>query len=134
MGLLKGLLGSIPDNAFQKITAGKEWDLNQRFASVVVGGLKLAGVGFVSSIGAWSVSNGIYAVRRVLNPTIPVNNRKSVTLLLKSAVVYGSYLGTSANLRYQVHNGFLFNIFFFFPFRYHYNTVCTMESLISQND
>ncbi|THG22241.1 hypothetical protein TEA_022553 [Camellia sinensis var. sinensis] len=51
MEALKGLLGSIPDNAFQRNIAGKDWNVNHRVASVLFGGLKLAGVGFVSSIG-----------------------------------------------------------------------------------
>ncbi|PWA76760.1 heme-binding uptake, Tiki superfamily, ChaN, Protein RETICULATA-related protein [Artemisia annua] len=69
---LKGLLGSIPDNAFQKTLAGKDWNVGHRVASVVVGGIKLAGVGFISSIGAVAASNEF------------------------------GFLGTSANLRYQV--------------------------------
>nr|GEU64780.1 methyltransferase-like protein 13 [Tanacetum cinerariifolium] len=35
---LKGLLGSISDNAFKKILAGKDWKVGHRVASVVVGG------------------------------------------------------------------------------------------------
>jgi hypothetical protein len=69
---------------------------------VVVGGLKLFGVGFVSSIGTLSVSNGIWAIRKVLKPEIyqkPTNKRSPV---IKTALVYGSFLGLSANLRYQV--------------------------------
>ncbi|THG02552.1 hypothetical protein TEA_016732 [Camellia sinensis var. sinensis] len=51
MEALKGLLGSILDNAFQKNIAGNDWNVNHRVASVLFGGLKLAGVGFISSIG-----------------------------------------------------------------------------------
>ncbi|KAK1321922.1 hypothetical protein QJS10_CPA03g01037 [Acorus calamus] len=83
LDILKGFLGSIPDNAFQTNTVGRDWSLNQRIASVIIGGLKLAGVGFISSIGAVASSNA-------LSP------------MLKTAVVYGSFLGISANLRYQV--------------------------------
>lgn len=100
--LLKGLLGSIPDNAFQKNVVGKDWNLSHRFVSVLVGGLKLAGVGFISSIGAGVASDVLYFIRRTLRPALSVNSRRKRTPIFKSAVVYGSFLGTSANLRYQV--------------------------------
>ncbi|XXG44227.1 hypothetical protein AAC387_Pa01g4088 [Persea americana] len=100
--LLKGLLGSIPDNAFQMNNAGKDWNLNHRLASVLIGGLKLSGVGFISSIGAVAMSNLLYVVRRLLNPTLVVKERNKRSPIFKTAVVYGCFLGTSANLRYQV--------------------------------
>lgn len=99
---VKGLLGSIPDNAFQKNVIGREWNLNHRIASVLIGGFKLAGVGFVSSIGAVASSNILYGVRRLLNPSFAGMETNKRTPILKSALVYSSFLGTSANLRYQV--------------------------------
>ncbi|KAK4835892.1 hypothetical protein QYF36_015873 [Acer negundo] len=99
---LKGLLGSIPDNAFQKNLAGKDWNVSHRVASVLVGGLKLAGVGFISSIGAVASSNILYIVRRFLKPTLAASQRTKRSPILKTAVVYGCFLGTSANLRYQI--------------------------------
>ncbi|XP_009386860.3 protein RETICULATA-RELATED 5, chloroplastic isoform X1 [Musa acuminata AAA Group] len=100
--LLKGLLGSIPDNAFQKSIVGKDWNSIQRFASVIVGGLKLAGVGFISSIGAGIASDVLYFVRGTLKPALTVNSRRKRSPIFKSAIVYGCFLGTSANLRYQI--------------------------------
>ena len=35
---VRGLLGSLPDNAFQKGILGQNWDTNQRIASVLIGG------------------------------------------------------------------------------------------------
>ncbi|KAL2526702.1 Protein of unknown function (DUF399 and DUF3411) [Abeliophyllum distichum] len=102
MEALKGLLGSIPDNAFQKSLAGKDWNLNHRIASVLVGGLKLASVGFISSIGAVTSSNILYSVRKFLNSSIASKQRNKRSPILKTAIVYGGFLGTSANLRYQV--------------------------------
>ncbi|KAG6502456.1 protein RETICULATA-RELATED 5, chloroplastic-like [Zingiber officinale] len=99
--LLKDLLGSIPDNAFQKNVVGKDWNLSHRFASVFVGGLKLAGVGFISSIGAGVASDVLYLLRQSLRPALSVNKRKR-SPIYKSAIVYGCFLGTSANLRYQI--------------------------------
>uniref|UniRef100_M8CG66 Sorting nexin-4 n=1 Tax=Aegilops tauschii TaxID=37682 RepID=M8CG66_AEGTA len=99
--LVRGLLGSLPDNAFQKGIVGQNWDINQRFASVLVGGLKLAGVGFVSSIGAGVASDVLYAARRVLSPT-SIEAERPRAPIWKAASVYSGFLGTSANLRYQV--------------------------------
>ncbi|KAG0465111.1 hypothetical protein HPP92_019275 [Vanilla planifolia] len=102
LDLLKGFLGSFPDNAFQKSMAGKDWDANQRLASVIFGGLKLASVGFISSVGAVAASDVLYGIRRYLKSSLAIDNKRSRTPILKSAVIYGCFLGTSANLRYQV--------------------------------
>lgn len=99
--LLKGLFGTVPDNAFQKNLAGQNWNLTQRVASVFIGGLKLASVGFISSIGAVAASNVLYAIRRYLIPGLGGSNKRR-SPIFKTAVVYASFLGTSANLRYQV--------------------------------
>ncbi|XP_057804709.1 protein RETICULATA-RELATED 6, chloroplastic-like [Salvia miltiorrhiza] len=98
---LETLLGSIPDNAFQKNPVGRNWNFNHRIASVVFGGLKLAAVGFVSSIGAVASSNILYALRKLLNPTLAGMEGNKRSPILKSALVYCTFLGTSANLRYQ---------------------------------
>lgn len=75
IGAVKDLLGSIPDNAFQKSLVGKDWNVSHRVASVLVGGLKLAGVGFISSIGAVASSNILYAVRKALNQPLLLSKR-----------------------------------------------------------
>ncbi|XP_043700722.1 protein RETICULATA-RELATED 5, chloroplastic-like [Telopea speciosissima] len=102
MDVLKSLLGSVPDNAFQMNTAGKDWNLSHRVASVLIGGLKLSGVGFVSSIGAVAFSNLLYAIRRAMNPALEISQKNKRSPIFKTAIVYGGFLGTSANLRYQV--------------------------------
>lgn len=99
---LKGLLGSIPDNAFQKNVVGRDWNVTHRVASVLVGGLKLAGVGFISSIGAVASSNVLFSVRKLLNPALVTDLKNRRSPILKTAVVYSSFLGVSANLRYQI--------------------------------
>ncbi|XP_061375100.1 protein RETICULATA-RELATED 5, chloroplastic-like [Gastrolobium bilobum] len=97
-----GLLGSIPDNAFQKNPVGTNWNLNHRVASVVFGGLKLASVGFISSIGTVASSNSLYAIRKLVNPAVGTNQRILRSPILKTAIVYACFLGISANLRYQI--------------------------------
>lgn len=101
MNAISDLLGSIPDNAFQKNPVGKNWNFNHRLASVLFGGVKLASVGFVSSIGAVASSNMLYAARRFLNPAVVVNQKTRRSPILKTALVYSCFLGISANLRYQ---------------------------------
>ncbi|KAF4397793.1 hypothetical protein G4B88_017274 [Cannabis sativa] len=101
MDTITDLLGSIPDNAFQKSPVGKYWNINHRIASVVFGGLKLASVGFVSSIGAVAFSNVLYGFRKVLNPEVVNIEQTKRSPILKTAVVYSGFLGISANLRYQ---------------------------------
>lgn len=107
MDALKGLLGSIPDNAFQKNLVGRDWNLSHRFASVFVGGLKLAGVGFVSSIGAVASSNMLYTVRRLINPEFVTKQQTKRSPIFKTAIIYAFFLGTSANLRYQIIAGII---------------------------
>ncbi|XP_002520805.2 protein RETICULATA-RELATED 6, chloroplastic isoform X1 [Ricinus communis] len=104
---LKGLLGSIPDNAFQKTLPGKDWNLNHRLASVLFGGLKLSSVGFISSIGAVAASNTLYTIRKFLNPALVTDQRTRRSPILKTALVYSCFLGTSANLRYQIIAGLI---------------------------
>nr|GMD57675.1 protein RETICULATA-RELATED 5, chloroplastic [Ipomoea batatas] len=102
MEAFKGLLNSIPDNAFQKSLAGKDWGLSHRVASVIIGGFKLAGVGFISSIGAVASSNILFGVRKILNPSLATELRNKRSPILKTALVYSTFLGISANLRYQI--------------------------------
>lgn len=109
MDTLQGLLGYIPDNAFQKNMVGKDWNLSHRVASVLFGGLKLASVGIISSIGAVAASNVLFVIRRFLNPALVANQGNKRSPILKTAVVYGCFLGTSANLRYQVGRVLIFD-------------------------
>ncbi|KAK3135298.1 hypothetical protein QOZ80_5BG0417230 [Eleusine coracana subsp. coracana] len=104
---VKGLFGSLPDNAFQKNILGQDWNLNQRVAAVLIGGLKLASVGFISSIGAGVSSDLVYVARGMVKPSGNVESGRKRTPIWKSAAVYSCFLGTSANLRYQVIAGLL---------------------------
>ncbi|KAG8085910.1 hypothetical protein GUJ93_ZPchr0010g8407 [Zizania palustris] len=98
----KGLLGSLPDNAFQKNIMGQNWSMDQRVAAVLIGGLKLASVGFISSVGAGASSDLLYAARGVLKSSGSLEAGRKRSPIWKSAAVYSCFLGTSANLRYQI--------------------------------
>lgn len=104
---LTGLLGTVPDNAFQRARLGENYDLKARALAVLLGGLKLFGVGFVSSIGTLSVSNGVWAIRKSLNRDFPQKSVTKRSPMFKTAFVYGSFLGLSANLRYQAIAGII---------------------------
>lgn len=99
---LKGLLGSVPDNAFQRPGAGDIWDLKARVLSVVVGGGKLFGVGAISSVATVAFVNASLAVRQSFGSNRSTKTANKRSPIFKTALVYGSFLGTSANLRYQV--------------------------------
>ncbi|EFJ19988.1 hypothetical protein SELMODRAFT_177305 [Selaginella moellendorffii] len=102
VGGLEGFLGSIPDNAFQRAHTGTNWDPSTRFLAVVLGGVKLFSVGFISSVGTLSLTNAYLDLRRKLNPELAprVTNKRSP--IFKTAAVYATFLGLSANLRYQI--------------------------------
>jgi hypothetical protein len=99
---LAGLLGSVPDNAFQRARAGESYDVKTRGLAVLLGGLKLFCVGFISSIGTLSLSNGVWAVRKTLHRDLSQKPAAKRSPVFKTAFAYGSFLGLSANLRYQV--------------------------------
>ncbi|KAH8933410.1 hypothetical protein BDL97_18G029700 [Sphagnum fallax] len=98
---LRGFLELLPDNAFQRARPGENFDLFTRVWAVVVGGMKLFGVGIVSSIATLSVSNGVWAIRKVLKPDIIQKPTTIRSPVMKTAFVYASFLGISSNLRYQ---------------------------------
>lgn len=97
-----GLLGSVPDNAFQRARVGESYDLKARVLAVLLGGVKLFGVGVVSSIGTLSVSNGIWNLRKAIKGDVSQKPSTKRSPMFKTALVYGSFLGISSNLRYQV--------------------------------
>ena len=66
------------------------------------GGLKLASVKFNSNIRVVAASNVLFTIRRLLNPADATKQGSKRSPILKTAVVYGGFLGTSANLWYQV--------------------------------
>jgi uncharacterized iron-regulated protein len=98
---LKGLLGSLPENAFQRNSLGQNWDFGARGAAVLMGGLKLFCVGFLSSISTVSITNTLFSIRQQWSPGVEKHNINVQYPVFKTAFVYGCFLGTSANLRYQ---------------------------------
>lgn len=108
-----GLLSSLnnvfkgcPDNAFQKVPPGYQpFTFGQRCGAVVRNGAKLFGVGFFASLLGVGLTNGLIAVRELMDPTfVPLNAPQDVATM---SAAYGLYMASSSNLRYQILAGIL---------------------------
>eukprot|EP00898_Chlorokybus_atmophyticus_P000780 jgi/Chlat1/1702/Chrsp127S01934 len=91
-------LRSLPENAFQRAMNGEKWSLADRILSVFASGAKLFGVGVVANLGTLSITNAFVRWKGGKN-----NNNSGVkqSPVLKTSLVYGTFLATSSNLRYQ---------------------------------
>ncbi len=76
------------------------YTLLQRSGAVARNGSKLLAVGFGSSMLAVGITNALIAIRSMLDSNYRSQNPAQNPLTTSAA--YASYLGTSANLRYQV--------------------------------
>lgn len=103
---LNNLFKGCPDNAFQKVPPGYQpFTLGQRCGAVVRNGAKLFGVGFFASLLGVGLTNGLIAVRELMDPTfVPLNAPQDVATM---SAAYGLYMASSSNLRYQVLAGIL---------------------------
>jgi hypothetical protein len=103
---LNNLFKGCPDNAFQKVPPGYEpFTLGQRFGAVVRNGTKLFGVGLFASLLGVGLTNGLIAVREMMDPTfVPLNAPQDVATM---SAAYGLYMASSSNLRYQILAGIL---------------------------
>jgi hypothetical protein len=94
-------LATCPENAFQKVPPGyAPFSLAQRFGAVARNGAKLLGVGFGASLLGVSFTNGLIAVRQLVDPAWSPPNAPQDVLTMSAA--YASYMAVSSNLRYQV--------------------------------
>ncbi|KAK9816542.1 hypothetical protein WJX72_001744 [[Myrmecia] bisecta] len=103
---LSTFLSNCPDNSFQVVPPGRApFTGLQRLGAIGKNGAQLLGVGFFASILGVTVTNGLLAVRQMLDPTFkPPNAPQGV---IKTSLAYGSYMATSSNLRYQIIAGVL---------------------------
>lgn len=100
-GMLSNIFAGCPDNAFQKVPPGYEpFTFVQRCGSVVRNGAKLFGVGFFASLLGVGMTNGLVAIREMLDPSfVPLNAPQDVAVM---SGAYGLYMASSSNLRYQI--------------------------------
>ncbi|KAJ4982142.1 hypothetical protein NE237_032979 [Protea cynaroides] len=105
----KGLLGSLqhasralPSSVFEAERPGCRFTLQQRIATYFYKGVLYGAVGFSCGIIGQGIANLIMTAKRNINKSeedIPVPP------LVKSAVLWGIFLGVSSNTRYQIING-----------------------------
>ncbi|GBF89992.1 hypothetical protein Rsub_02698 [Raphidocelis subcapitata] len=90
-----------PDNAFQLVQPGMApFTPLQRLGAPVRNGTKLFAVGCGASFVGVAVTNGLIALRGVLDPGFaPLNQPQNV---LATSLAYGVYMATSSNIRYQI--------------------------------
>lgn len=100
-GRISQFLANCPDNAFQKVPAGMQpFTLGQRSAAVLRNGVKLLGVGMFSSLFGVTITNVLQGLRTALDPTfVPQNPPQDILI---TSLIYGSYMASSSNLRYQI--------------------------------
>ena len=85
----------------QVVPAGHApYSLLQRSGAVVQNGTKLVGVGFGASMLGVGITNALTTVRSMLDSNFKSQNPPQNPVSTSAA--YASYLGTSANFRYQV--------------------------------
>ncbi|GJP42308.1 hypothetical protein CLOM_g1890 [Closterium sp. NIES-68] len=128
LGGVSAWAATLPKNAFQRATQpGQVWGLQERLASILFTSGKLFTVGFSASVGTVALNNLFMEVKNRLadmsaaagaagaaaggnaSAVLPAAASSSGVVqrspVLKTAAVYGGFLATSANLRYQVIGG-----------------------------
>ncbi|CAG9465949.1 unnamed protein product [Pedinophyceae sp. YPF-701] len=105
MAKLQKAFADCPGNMFQKVPAGQEpWTLTQRLGAPLRNGIQLVGVGFMSSMIGVALTNCLLYIKKAMDPTFVSNPPQNVATM---AVIYGLYMGSSSNLRYQTLAGLL---------------------------
>lgn len=99
-------LAACPENAFQKVPYGTTpFTLAQRATAVLRNGTKLLGVGFAASMVGVVATNTLIAVRKALDPSFKTLNPPQDPLA--TSALYGLYMASSSNIRYQILAGVL---------------------------
>lgn len=94
-------LAGCPDNAFQVNQQGsQQYSMAQRWASIIINGILLFLIGFVSSMFGVGVINVLVAVRSFFDSHIEGIEMSQEVLGI--SVAHGVYMATSGNIRYQV--------------------------------
>mmetsp|Transcript_10930 Transcript_10930/g.27592 ORF Transcript_10930/g.27592 Transcript_10930/m.27592 type:complete len:392 (+) Transcript_10930:236-1411(+) len=99
-------LSKLPQNAFQKVPIGMDrFSALQRGGAIGANGFKLFSIGvFASSVGV-AVTNGLIALRERMTSEDAKGVSRPQNVLAMS-LMYGGFMGTNANLRYQAVAGF----------------------------
>lgn len=105
----KGFLGSmqkayaaLPSSVFEAERPGCRFSVQQRLGTYFFKGIMYGGVGFGCGIIGQGIANMIMTAKRSIKTS---EHEVPVPPLLKSAALWGVFLGVSSNTRYQVING-----------------------------
>ena len=97
-------LRHVPKNAFQRVPLGMmPFSPIQRLGAIGVNGAKLFGIGTFASFLGVATTNGLIFIRGKLNPEdsgVRADDSHSQNVL-KTSLLYGSYMGINSNIRYQ---------------------------------
>ncbi|XP_043719309.1 protein RETICULATA, chloroplastic-like [Telopea speciosissima] len=102
LGHLQRASGALPSSVFEAERPGCRFTIQQRIATYFYKGVLYGAVGFTCGIIGQGIANLIMTAKRSIKKSeedIPVPP------LVKSAVLWGIFLGVSSNTRYQIING-----------------------------
>jgi len=100
---LQTFVRSLPSSCLQKPVLGKTYSLQQRTAAYFLKAFQLFGVGFVSSATGTGITTSLLAGRKLLDPTFEPENAPPP--IVKTSLLYGTFMSASSNTRYQMLNG-----------------------------
>lgn len=82
------------------------FSLLDRIGTFAYKGATFAGVGFAAGLAGTAISNGLIALRKLLDPEFETPNKPPPTVL--NATTWALHMGLSSNFRYQTLNGLEF--------------------------
>eukprot|EP00741_Cyanophora_paradoxa_P005127 tig00000863_g4969.t1 len=100
---LKRILDSLPSSCLQKPTPGHHYTLAQRVGAYFFKSGQLFCVGFMSSTTGTSLTHAALFIRRALDPNHTPTAEPAP--ILKTSLLYGTFMSSSSNTRYQLLNG-----------------------------
>ncbi|XP_044511211.1 protein RETICULATA, chloroplastic [Mangifera indica] len=102
LGRLQQAYGALPSSVFEAERPGCRFSINQRIGTYFFKGVMYGTVGFACGIIGQGIANLIMNAKRSFNKS---EDDIPVPPLLKSAALWGVFLGVSSNTRYQIING-----------------------------
>ncbi|GAQ90993.1 reticulata-related 1 [Klebsormidium nitens] len=107
-GLTAGLsrhLAALPSSMFEAAGRGRSFSVGQRVACYLVKGGQYAVVGTGCGLVGQGIANAIMTLKRRMKPADEHAEQVKVPPLMKSAALWGVFMGVSSNTRYQIING-----------------------------
>lgn len=102
LGNMQKAYAALPSSVFEAERPGCRFSVQQRLGTYFFKGIMYAGVGFGCGIIGQGIANMIMTAKRNIKTS---EDDVPVPPLLKSAALWGVFLGVSSNTRYQVING-----------------------------